>query len=414
MIEFKKPPNLFQNQYASFRQDVITFLIQNLPGQYTVLDPMAGSAPLLPFMESQGRNAIFCDFLPIYYYLNLAKTIDVYKAYVRHKEKNRRFLIKLVSSLLNPLSSQTLAVSEGWLNDEVLEQLCEAWKKTSNYSPDLCKILRAALILSVRHFSTFSKSSNLTWMKMGGVSNVTDINVVSKDVTDKIERFYAQTYSRLPNSGLVRASNCTILSANSEEAKYEKQRYIVISSPSFPNRYDHVQSYYPELYFLHRADHCPHPNTIKERILATNKVSKFKISDEVVALVQNRSESAFNFIQAAKTNVPKNRVQQENNYYFRYYLRYYFHLFHYLDNIRQYTIPGSEYFIVVQANIHRGEVNFIHDYLVEYFKSFGFESRIVKSWPRSHQGRRNISHHHPLVLKKHQESIVWSRIGEQL
>jgi len=409
MRKFNKPPKLLPQEYSSFRPDVITYLVQNLPEHDTLLDPMAGTAPLLPFTDAQGRSAHFCDLLPIHFYLNSIKTIDVYKAYRRRKQRNRRFLNQLISSLLSPLASSAFSVSDGWLHNDIEGALCKAWRRSSRYSPEICKILRASLILSVRHFSSFSTSANTTWMKMGGICKVASIDSVAKEVAHRIERFYDQTYMHFSSSELANSSNCSIELGNAGILKLEKKRYILVTSPSYPNRYDSVQAYYPELYFLHRAALCPHPLTIKTQILASNKVDDFEMSQDLLSMVQSRSPSAFVFIEAARKNVPKDRVRKENDYYFRYYLRYYSDLFSCLNNIDQYTQPGSEYFLVVQTNIHRGEVNNIHDVLIEYFQSSGFESRIIKSWPRSHQGRRNISRHHPLVLKKHQESVVWAR-----
>lgn len=407
--EFHKPPKLLPQEYASFRPDVIECLIMKMQEETTILDPMAGTAPLIPFVEKCCREAIFFDLLPIHFFLNTAKTIDVFNAYQRRKRRNGRFLRDLIISLLRPLGRKAIIVSDEWLHRDVVDDLHDSWQRASIYAPDIAKLLRASLILSVRSFSSFSASSNTTWMKRGGVCLRVNIDSVANEIDHKFDEYYKQAYGQMAPSALPKTSGCTIHLGDACTFNLKKQKYLVLTSPAFANRYDYVQAYYPELYFLHHAASCSDPKILKGQILASNKVSNFLVSDDAVSLIRSRSSSAFRFISSTREVVPKSRVLKENDYYFRYYLRYYYNLFRCLDNLSRYADRGSEFFLVVQTNMHRGELNDIDQFLVEYFCNCGFECRIVQSWNRSHQGRRNISRHHPLVLGKHRESIVWAR-----
>jgi len=75
-------------EYGSFSRYVQAFLkaeieaIQKQQGRpLIILDPMAGTAPLIPFVEKSGCIAVFNDLNPVHMYVNKAKLYDVFQSY---------------------------------------------------------------------------------------------------------------------------------------------------------------------------------------------------------------------------------------------------------------------------------------------------------------------------------------------
>jgi hypothetical protein len=68
--------------------------------------------------------------------------------------------------------------------------------------------------------------------------------------------------------------------------------------------------------------------------------------------------------------------------------------------------PGGSFYVVTQNNIHRGELNDLNGFVFEYFLTQGLDVTRVFHKVRPHQGRRNISADHPLVLKKQEEVMI--------
>lgn len=406
---YTKPPKLFSNEYASFREDVLAYMVDNMPRIDALLDPMAGTAPLLPFSESKGMEAHFCDLLPVHFFVNSAKTIDVFNSLRKREVRNENYLAQEIAKLLKPLTDAGLRISEDWIDKSILEILGKSWRNASRYSPEICKLLRAALVLSTRYFSSFSKTGNTTWIKRGGMSSGESVESVANLIASRIKFYFDKAYdSRLSKNNRA-SSRCNLYLGKASELKLPRKKYMVITSPSFANRYDYVQAYLPELFLLHRITGCANPIDLKKEIMATNFVRGFEVTDKELDFIGDRSHSVLEFLANVKETGQERRFRSENLYYYRYFVLYYKELFENLDRIQRYTAAGSEYFVVVQNNIHRGEVNKMDDFILEYFLSSGFEAKVAKSWPRSHQGRRNISQDHPLVLKKHMESIVWAR-----
>ena len=406
--DYTKPPKLFPNEYASFREDILRYIVSKIPKGSVLLDPMAGTAPLLAFAESRGIESHFCDLLPVHFFVNSAKTIDVFISFKNKEIRDKNYLRDKIRELIKPLDAG-LKISEEWIDKDAVDAYRESWQRTSRFSPAICKLLQAALVLSVRYFSSFSTTGNTTWIKKGGMPSGESTFSVADFIANRIKNYFdkAYDYPSLANSKI--KSQCKLYLGSSSELRLPKRKYIMITSPAFANRYDYIQAYFPELFLLHRIAGCPDPSDLKKRILGTNCVKGFEVTLHELDFIKGHSLPVFEFISNVKEKVSKRQMRRENDYYFRYFVRYYIEIFESLDSLQKYTDTDSEYFIIVQNNIHRGELNQLDYFLLEYFLNKGFEAKVLKSWQRSHQGIRNISKDHPLVVKKHMESIVWAK-----
>jgi hypothetical protein len=80
---------ILRKEYASFRPEVVDFFVKKvLPRSRVVLDPMAGTSPLIPYIEYSGISAHFNDILPIHLFVNRAKTYTTYYKIRKLEENN--------------------------------------------------------------------------------------------------------------------------------------------------------------------------------------------------------------------------------------------------------------------------------------------------------------------------------------
>ena len=79
--------SLLPAEYGTFRPKIFKFLLEKvLPNSKNILDPMAGSAPLIPYIEKAGKKGYFNDIIPLFNLINKAKTYNCFLA-LRKKEK---------------------------------------------------------------------------------------------------------------------------------------------------------------------------------------------------------------------------------------------------------------------------------------------------------------------------------------
>ena len=354
---YSKPPKLLPTEYASFRKDVIEYLVTKITIGSKLLDPMAGTAPLLPFAESRGIEAHFNDLLPVHFIINSAKKINVFNSLVKREKHEKEFLKNKITKLLQPLEGKEFKISENWIDQETIDAMRLSWKNSSRYSQDIHILLQAALILSARYFGSFTTTRNNTWIKKGGMATGECVDSIADIVTNKIKEYFKQVYNSQAPTNNQTESRCHLYNCEINKIPLIKNKYIIITSPSFANRYDYIQAYYPELFFLYHVINSPHPSDLKEKILATNNVKGYEVNEQKLSFIKKCSRSVFAFLSNVKEKEPKSKTRSENEYYFRYFVRYYYNLFECLDKLDQHISSGSEYYMVVQNNIHRGEIN---------------------------------------------------------
>lgn len=386
------------HEYATFRPNVCKYFIEEvLPNSHNILDPMSGTAPLIPYIEYLNLTAFFYDILPIYYFINKAKTYEVFKKVY----KNRLATIeKELITCLKPLKNKKLVISRKWIPDDILEVLLDVWNLSDNYEKQINIFFKAIIILSIRSLScTTVTPKNSTWYKPGGMTSEKDINQIVHENINKYGIYYDTYYNKLELSkgGKIRFNTC-----KAQLIQNLKNIDTIITSPPYPNRYDYVTMYRPELYFLSKVDSNINIETLRTEILASNKVIDFKLINNDIEIINKKSPKTMNFLLAVKGK----GKEDENNYYFRCFMKYFTQLYNILDNLIDILIEKGRLFIVIQNNIHRGELNSMDDFVIDYFKHKGLEPNIVHQELHKHQGTRNISADYPLVLKKHKECII--------
>lgn len=382
-------------EYATFRPNICKYFMDNvLPSSKNILDPMAGTAPLIPYVECHHLTAFFYDILPIYYYINRAKTYKVFKkVYGKQLISIEKELIKKLKSIDN----KKLSISEKWIPADILEDLLKVWKSFDNYEKQTNVFVKAIIIMSIRPLSCATASrKNATWYKQGGMTSEKDIDEIIHENINKYKLYYETYYLKLTKGGNIYFNTC-----NSQKIQDLSNIDTIITSPPYANRYDYVIMYAPELYFLSKIHRNINIENLRKEILASNKVVGFQGFNNI-ELINKKSPKTMEFLLKVKGKGKKG----ENDYYFRCFTKYYVNLFQILDKLINVLEKRGNLYIVIQNNIHRGELNNMDDLMTDYFQQKGLESSIVYQELHKHQGTRNISADYPLVLKKHKESII--------
>lgn len=391
-------------EYATFRPKICKYFIENvLPNAENILDPMAGTAPLIPYVEYLHLVAFFYDILPIYYFINRAKT---YKVFRKVYEKKLISIEKELMKYLKPIKNKRLIISEKWIPDDVLEALLNAWNLSDNHEEQISIFIKAIIILCIRPLSCVTVSlKNGTWYRQGGMTSGKDISQIIHEKINKYKLYYETYYLKLTQGGNINFSTC-----NSQEIQDLNNIDTIITSPPYANRYDYVIMYAPELYFMSKADKNINVKNLRTEILGSNRVVDFQVFDNDIELIDKKSPKTMEFLlkvrDKRREDEKKNKKKNEKDYYFRYFTKYYVNLYNILDKLIDILIEKGNLYIVVQNNIHRGELNSMDDFIKDYFQHKGLESAIVYQELQKHQGTRNISADYPLVLKKHKESII--------
>lgn len=390
-------PRFLIGEYGSFRPWIARFFLDEvLPRSRSLLDPMAGTAPMIPFVHKSKTVAYFVDILPVHYYMNAAKTYSAFRTYRRLEKSHPRFFLKETCRCLGGLRGKRLLCSDKWVHEDILAAFLKAWERTDSHGTAVSRLLKALIIQSLRPFSCATPSvSNHTWMKPGGTSTIQTVRDVVASSLSVLESFYSSHYDDSSSFGQGK-----VFLELGDACKYAPPKPVdtVFTSPPYPNRFEPKRAYGPELYFLYHAG----VDFDNPSLLGTTKVRDYSsCSNDCEELRANAPKTA----QFLDTVRAKSRVG-ENEYYFRYYVRYYTSLFRAAENsIRSLREAGCAYF-VLQNNVHRGELNTPGKFLIEFFERRGRKASIVRRRPQPHHGLRNISADYPLVLRKHYEEII--------
>ncbi len=391
---------MLSRNYATYRPGLIDYFAEEVVSSKEVtLDPLAGTAPLIPHIELSGGSAYFNDILPLHFYINRAKTFPISKVVRKDTLSNNNVLLNELKLFLKPLRNKSLQMSEKWIHDDILEVLLDAWTKTESHKKSYEIFMKAIIILCIDSLSSVSKSqSNITWNKPGGLSSDKKINQIILESMYSYLSFYDYFYADVK---IVKGGKIAFLIEDASELKLSEKVNSIFTSPPYANRYDYVRMYAPELYFLSFADKKNFNDNLNDIILGTNIVKDYPYSKDDLSYIRKRSKKTFDFIMKVEE-----KSSESSLYYPRYFAKYYANLFKTIDHLLKLLRKNGRIYIAVQDNVHRGEMNEMDVFLIDYFKTNGMKTSTVFDKLRGHQGKRNISTKYPLVIQKHKETII--------
>ena len=380
---------LLDFEYATYRNQIKEYFIDKvLVSPVTILDPMAGTAPLIPFFETHGHKAYLYDLLPIHYHINRMKLHRSKDSFYEYgSDRTRRFLL----THLKPLNRKRTLVSVDWIDETILDIFVEAWNQVEDEDESLRAILRGLIILSIRPYSSFFKSNNPTWIKIGGITTDRTVSDVVSEKIGLIRRFY-ENYPSLEEEG-----ECHLGIGDAASLKMDEKADLIMTSPPYCNRLDYTNSYSPELQFLSRVGY-PTP---RERLIGTNVVKDYGTLEEDLQRIGEASQYVSDFLGRVR-----NMKFRDTSYYLRYFTRYFAGLFLAFENLLSYLSDSGRMYIVIQDNLHRGELIELDVALSEMLEKKGYDCRVVERFERHHLGRRNISKYHRVVYIRQYEKIL--------
>ena len=391
---------LLPREYATFRKSVTKFLIDEvLPNTKTLLDPMCGTAPLIPYTEKMGIAAYFNDFLPVHYYINQAKSYRVFQAIKRRRRKRRDCLEIELNKCLAGLKNKRFIISGSWVNDDIMSEFLTAWKRTSRYSNGFDIFLKAAILLCIRPFAGFAGTTNYTWLMNSGMATHRPIEDIISEVVHRFDLHYTNWYGV---DGDYSKGECHFYHEKAIDFRPARKIKTIITSPPFPNRTDYVIMYAPELYFLERAIGSTEIRELRKMAVGNVIVKDYPDPSADMANIEATSPRTADFLMEVKRKGPK----RESNYYLRCLTKYFSSLFNLCDRYVSFLTPKGEMYMVVQNNVHRGEQICLDEFLEDYFSRKGLQVHRMQEWSRKHQGTRNLSKQYPLAVKKVRESII--------
>jgi len=386
---------ILSSEYATYREKIQKYFREKvLESPSLLLDPMAGTAPLIPHVETNGYTAYFNDILPIHFFINKAKTYEVFEQY-RHQGYDwfRQELLQCMS----PLENRMLCMSEKWINDDILNYLIQAWHLTKEYDENSEILLKATILLCVRPFSSITKSNNSTWLKFGGVSSNRSLREIVQSGLATFDRYYHKNYGRCI---IKRRGQSVITRVNAEKFELPDgaKADIILTSPPYCNRLDPIVLYGPENYFLSFLGY----GVQEKDLISTTKVKGYNKLQEDLEYLMSNSKHAHCIL----TKIGKSEVKDDTSYYLKYYTRYFAMLSAVMNKILSNLASTGKMYIVTQDNIHRGILIEIDKVLAELLARNGWRSRVIKKWEVPHQGLRNVSRKHAFVKPKHWEKLI--------
>jgi len=154
-----KKIKILHTEYGSFNDDIIQFLIRRLKEKKncSLLDPMAGTAPLIPFIENNDYRAYFNDLMPLHFFINRAKTYDIYQSYLK---QGKIWYQKELQEALGTLRNKKSVISNEIIESSVFAGLTQAWNSLEKYEERQAILMRALILLCVRPFSSTIVSKN--------------------------------------------------------------------------------------------------------------------------------------------------------------------------------------------------------------------------------------------------------------
>ena len=389
-------PKILSSEYSAFRGEIQEFFKRKLSKEpKVILDPMAGTAPLIPFIETHGHTAYLNDILPIHFFINKAKR---YQAFQQYQQHGYDWFFQQLLSCMAPLEGKVLCMSDKWIDDSILNGLIQAWHATEHYDDNSASLLKATILLCVRPFSSTTKSKNPTWLKYGGMSSGKDLREIIGDSLTRFDEYYRHHYWAYH---IKKRGECIITDRNATELHLPQKVDFILTSPPYCNRLDSIVHYGPENYFLSALGH-----TIPEEgLISTTKVRDYNRLAQDFDYLTTKSKCAGRLL----TKIKESPIADDPGYYLKYYTRYFASLFQVIDKVLSNLSTTGKMYIVTQDNTHRGELIEIDKVLKELLGANGWQSRVIKKWERHHQGLRNVSRNHAFVRPKQLEklTVLW-------
>lgn len=372
-----KNPKILSSEYGAFRYQIQEFFKRKLSKEPKVIyDPMAGTAPLIPFIETNGHTAYLNDIIPLHFFINKAKTYQVFQQYQQY---GYDWHFQQLLSCMTPLEGKVLCISDKWIDDSILRGLIQAWHATEQHDENSATILKAAILLCVRPLSSTTKSKNPTWLKYGGMSSGKNLQEIIKDSLARFDEYYRHHYE---SSNFKKRGECIITKQNATELHLPQKVDFILTSPPYCNRIDPVVLYGPEDYFLSALGH-----TIPEECLVSiTKVKDYDKLERDLEYLRTKSKYACKLL----TKIEKSKKRDDPGYYLKYYTSYFAKLFQVVDKVLSCLSATGEMYIVTQDNSHRGQRIQIDRVLRELLRAKGWRSEVIRRWPRHHQGLRHV------------------------
>jgi len=383
---------ILSSEYGSFRSEIIEFFKRRLKKPSVVLDPMAGTAPLIPFFETHGHTAYLNDIMPIHFFINKAKTYEVFQHYQQH---GYEWYVEQLLHCMNSLEGKVSIISDKWIDDSILSGLIQAWHATEKYDENSTTFLKAIILLCVRPYSSTTKSKNPTWLKYGGISSSKDLKEIIEYSLNRFDLYYKHHYG---SAHITKKGECIITDLDAAELQLPQKVDIILTSPWYCNRLDPIVLYGPENYFLSTLGY-DYP---EENFVSTPKVRDYNGFAPDFEHLTAKSKYANHLL----TKIKESPIADDPGYYLKYYTRYFAALYKVMDKVSNHLSKKGKMYVVLQDNIHRGELIEIDRVLSELFRANEWKSRVVRTWERHHHGLRNISRNHAFVKPKHFEKIM--------
>ena len=380
-------------EYAVFRPDIHEyFQMKILKEPLVILDPMAGTAPLIPFIETHGHRAYLNDILPVHFYINRAKRYQIFQCY---KQYGYDWYVQQLLHCMAPLQGKHLCISDKWIDDSVLDSLIQAWHAVERYDESAAILLKATILLCVRPFSSITRTENPTWFKAGGMSSNKDLQEIVGESLTRFDKYYSHCYE---SSHIDRRGESIIMCQNASELRLPQKVDLILTSPPYCNRLDPIVQYGPESYFLSAVGHT----SPEKGLIGTTKVRDYETFATDFEYLTSKSEYASHLL----NKIRKSPKADDPAYYLKYYTRYFAMIHQTLDRVLDNLSSSGKMYIVLQDNTHRGELIEIDRVLRELLGANGWRCRVVKKWERHHLGLRHISREHAFVRPKQSEKLV--------
>jgi hypothetical protein len=388
---------ILPSEYGAFRGEIQGFFKHTvLKKPSVILDPMTGTAPLIPFIETNGHTAYLNDILPVHFFINKAKT---YQAFRNYQKRGYDWCFQGLLNCMSPLEGKELCISDKWIDDNILHGLVQAWHAAELLDRNSATILKAVILLCVRPLSSITKSKNPTWLKYGGMSSGKNLNGIIRDSLTRFDRYYHHHYPSLTvakNRG-----KCIITHKNAADLSLSRKVDFILTSPPYCNRLDPIVQYGPENYFLATLGYI----SPEEGLISTTKVRDYDQLASDFETLTTRSKYACRLL----TRIKESSVSDDPGYYLKYYTRYFAKLFQVIDRALSNLSKTGKMYIVTQDNTHRGELIEIDRVLSDMLRANNWSSKVIKKWERHHQGLRNVSRNHAFVRPKQLEKlmVIW-------
>ena len=384
---------VLSSEYASFRSQIQNYFRDAvLKKPLVIYDPMAGTAPLIPFIETHGHTAYLNDVLPIHSFINRAKTYRIFQCY---KQYGYDWFLQQLLNCMTLLKGKRLCISDKWIDDKVLDGLILAWQSAEQYEDDAATFLNATILLCVRPLSSITKSKNPTWLKFGGISSSKELHEIAGESMARFDKYYSHYYEP---SHIRKRGECIFTVQSAAELQLPQKVDLILTSPPYCNRLDPIVQYGPENYFLSALGHT----SPEKNLIGTTKVRDYETLAADFEYITSKSEYAYILL----NNIRKSRKADDPGYYLKYYTRYFAMLLNAIDKALNNLSPTGKMYIVTQDNTHRGHLIEIDRVLRESLKKGGWKSRLVKSWEQPHLGLQTVSKEHAFVRPKQFEKLV--------